>query len=366
MRKTLLACVLTLLVIRFGYAQSLQPGFNGKEYMEMLALAFQNFDSAVTNNKIPVPSGYSNVYRSPESGLKNRWNMWYRNDNKLAVISIRGTVGALASWLENYYAAMIPAIGSLQLNDSTTFNYQLSADSKANVHVGWVIGLGHMAPTMIEQIKIAYQKGIREIIIAGHSQGGALALLTRSYFFYLAEKGEIPKDIIFKTYGSAAPKPGNLFYAYDFDFITRNGWAFTVVNAADWVPETLFSIQTIADFNPLNPFVHVNDVLKSQPLLVRWVIKSKFNKMKNRTRRAQKSFEKNLGHMLYKYVRKVLPQLRETQYAHDNNYQRAGLPVILQPNVEYYKQFPNETTNVFQHHLFAPYYFLVKQYYGGE
>jgi hypothetical protein len=204
------------------------------------------------------------------------------------------------------------------------------------------------------------------MIVAGHSQGGALALLTRSYLFYLAQKGEIPSDIIFKTYGSAAPKTGNLYYAYDFDFITRNGWGFTVLNAADWVPETLFSVQTITDFNPLNPFVHVKDVLKSQPFFVRWYINWKYNKMKNKTRKAQHQFEKNLGHLVYKYVKKVLPQLQEPAYVHDNNYQRAGIPIILQPDAAYYIQFPNDTKNVFQHHLFAPYHLLAKQYYGGD
>jgi len=243
-------------------SQDLQPGFDGKEYTDMLAINFQRFDSMMVNPAIPVSSDYHTVYRSPELGLKNRWNMWYRNDNKLAVISLRGTVAELPSWLENYYAAMVPATGSLQLNDSTVFNYQLAADEKAHVHVGWLTGLAHLAPSITEQIKLAYQRGIHEFIIIGHSQGGALATLTRSYLFYLSQKGTLPTDIRFKTYCSAAPKTGNLYYAYDFDFITRNGWAFTVVNAADWVPETLFSVQTLTDFNPVNPFTNVAGVIK--------------------------------------------------------------------------------------------------------
>ena len=107
----------------------------------------------------------------------------------------------------------------------------------------------------------------------GHSLGGALATLTRSYLFYLTQKGELPKDIVYKTYCSAAPKTRNVFFAYDFDFITRNGWAFTVVNAADWVPETLFSVQTLKDVNPLNPFFNIADIIKKQPFIARWYIK---------------------------------------------------------------------------------------------
>ena len=347
-----------------AFTQSLQPGFNGNEYTDMLAINFQRYDSAGIDKKIPLPSNYINAYRSADLGLRNRWNMWYRNDNKVAVISLRGTINELASWMENYYAAMIPATGSLQLNDSTVFNYQLAADSKADVHVGWVVGLGHLAPTIVEQIKVAYQKGIHEFIIIGHSQGGALATLTRSYLFYLTEKGELPKDIVYKTYCSASPKVGNLYYAYDFDFITRNGWGFTIVNAADWVPETLFSVQTLTDFNPLNPFLNVDDILKKQSFLARWFIKRKYNKMKNGVRTAQDRFEKNLGGQVYKFVKKILPQLKEPVYVHDNNYQRAGVPIVLQPDAEYYKVYPNETTNIFQHHLFAPYYLLAKKYYS--
>jgi len=346
------------------FSQSLQAGFNGHEYTDMLAINFQRFDdSAVTNPKIPIPPGYRAVFRSPELGLRNRWNMWYRNDNKVAVISLRGTIAELASWMENYYAAMIPATGSLQINDSTSFNYQLAADEKAHVHVGWVVGLAHLAPTITEQIKAAYQKGIREFIIIGHSQGGALATLTRSYLFYMTQKGDLPKDIVYKTYCSASPKVGNLYYAYDFDFITRNGWGFTVVNAADWVPETLFSVQTLTDFNPVNPFDNIDDLLKKQSLIARWVIKHKYKKLRNGVRTAQERFEKNLGGLVYKFVKKTLPQLREPVYAHDNNYQRAGVPIVLQPDADYYTVFPNTTTNIFQHHMFAPYYVLAKKYY---
>src|ERR1700750_834011 len=108
--------VFALLMATCCNAQVLQPGFNGKEYLAMLSMDFQRYDSAIVNPRIPSPEGYRVVYRSPEVGLENRWNMWYSNDNKVAVISLRGSVAGMASWLANYYAAMVPAIGTIQLN----------------------------------------------------------------------------------------------------------------------------------------------------------------------------------------------------------------------------------------------------------
>jgi hypothetical protein len=99
-RKLLLPALLLNLFFPVS-AQSLQPGFSGHEYMDMLSISFQYFDTARINPRIPAPKNYTTVYRSPETGLKNCWNMWYRKDNKVAVIAIRGTVNAAASWMEN-------------------------------------------------------------------------------------------------------------------------------------------------------------------------------------------------------------------------------------------------------------------------
>lgn len=359
-------CLLPLLlwIHVFTGAQNLQPGFNGKEYTDLLSMIFQRFDTAIALPSIPAPPNYTVVYRSPESGLKNRWNMWYRNDHVTAVISLRGTIGHVASWLENFYAAMIPATGSLQLNDSTTFNYQLAADPRAAVHTGWVIGLGSMAPDIVAHIKAAYKEGIREFIIAGHSQGGGLALLTCSYLYYLRQNGGLPADIVFKTYGSAAPKPGNTSYAYDFDFITRGGWAFTIVNAADWVPESPITVQQVSDYNPVNPFVNIDPALKNMPWIARVVLKHKYRKVNRSLRKSQRLLTKNLGGVAYKQVKKFMPQLRQPGYAPTSNFQRTGTSIVLQPDSAYYQHYPNIPAKIFQHHSYFAYLWLTKRYYG--
>jgi len=353
MRSLILLLVLFFSVIVSAQTK-LQPGFNGKEYAELLSLSYFTHDAQ---------DYYHLEYRSPEVGLLNQWTFYLRNDN-VAAIDIRGTVNKTVSWMENFYAAMIPATGSLQLNDSTTFNYQLSADSKAMVHTGWTIGLACLAPDIEKKVNDYYQqKHVKEFFLFGHSQGGAITFLLRSYLEYEKQKGNIPADIVFKTYCSAAPKPGNTYYAYDYDFITRNGWGFTVVNAADWVPETPSSIQTENDFNPTNPFILVPDIVKKQKWIVRVAVKKIYKKMNKPTQKAQKKFQKYLGRSVYKQVRKTLPQLKEPEYAKGNNYIRAGVPVILMPDEEYRKKFPESNEKYFIHHSFDAYYMLIKKYY---
>jgi Lipase (class 3) len=340
----------------------LKPGFDKTEYLNLLEIFSRIDDTTLYRPHLPYPAGYTKVYRSKENGLKNRWELWYNKERSVAVICIRGTVAAASSWLENFYAAMVPAHGHIQLNDSITFSYRLATDTQAMVHAGWLLGMASMAPDIVSKIKESYARGIHQFLIAGHSQGGAITFLLRSYLHYQTVAGNLPSDIIFKTYCSAAPKPGNLFYAYDFDAITRNGWAFTVVNTADWVPETPVSIQTLYDFSQPNPFIHVSASLRKQSFFVRWYLKAKYKKLNHVTNKAARLYRKNLGPLAYRQIKKYLPQLRPLAYGPSNNYQRAGIPIVLQPNQRYWQHFPRASNRIFLHHLLEPYFELAEQY----
>ena len=338
-------------------AQITPVGFHPQEYIDLLDLGAKSYFGKDSCNTATM------LYRSPEVGLKNIFDVWLRPD-QTAVICIRGTVVNTSSWLENFYSAMTPAIGKLQVNDSTSFTYKLAEDPKASVHVGWMIGLAHMAPGMVKQInKIYTEKNVKNIIIFGHSQGGALSFLTTSYLYYLQQEGGIPKDISFRTYCSAAPKPGNLYYAYDYDYITRNGKSFTIVNAADWVPESGFSIQTLDDFNAINPFTNIKPTLKKQKMLARWYLNGVYNKLDKGSAKANKRFTKYLGKKLYPQVKKYLPQLREPVYATSMNYMRAGIPIVLITDSSYHAKFNKPADQLFQHHFFEPYEWLVRNIY---
>ncbi len=344
---------------------ALKPGFDPVEYKEMLEITAMQIDTPWTNHKgsLPFPEKYKFTYRSPVVGLKNQWDLWLRADSQVAVISIRGTTGDADSWMENFYAGMIPSSGKITIDTNYTFHYKLAQDTNAYVHAGWTLALAYLSPTLIQKINECYNSGVREFIILGHSQGGAIAFLTRSYFFY--SKGVIPEGITFKTYCSAAPKPGNLYYAYDFDFITRNGWAYRVVNSADWVPEVPFSIQTVSDFNRVNPFKNLDKSLRKASLTKRIAVKYLYNDMSGSLNKAQKKFTKRLGKSVGKGVAKKLPDLKMPKYVNCQLYIPCGSPVILQAgSAEYNRRFDNvHPPHAFVNHMMQPYYFLLEEHY---
>lgn len=366
MRKPLLFICLQFLY-SFLSAQTLKPGFDPKEYLNVLSISFGKYDS-IAKLKGGVPE-YKRIYRSPVKGLDNRWDLWQSSDTKTTLINIRGTIASTPSWLANIYSAMVPAKGTVQFNDSTSFSYQLATDSTATVHVGWLLSLGSIVGDMEQKIKDQYAKGVKDFILSGHSQGAGITFLVRSYLYYRTKEGALPADITYKTYCSAAPKPGNLQYVYDYDFINKGGWSFTVVNAADWVPETPYSIQKLNDINPMNPFVNIKSVLKKQKYFVRLYARGVYNKMNRSTRKAAQRYEKYLGKKVGKQVRKIWPQLKHPGFAHTMNYSRAGTPIILLPDAAYYERFPNDAGKgygIWKHHVFEAYWLLTEKQYLNQ
>lgn len=356
--------IISLILFPLLHAQEIKPGLNPEEMKMILNISAHQFDSSKWKNysRLPeLPNNFQLSYRSPERGMDNRWDL-FTNEN-FAVISVRGSVGSASSWLENFYAAMIPAEGSIQLPDSTHFEYKLANHSQALVHVGWTIGLGSMANDVVSKINEYHAKGYRNFYIVGYSQGASIAQLLRSYLHYLP-KGKIPEDILFKTYAFACPKPGNYFYSCDYSLISQGGWEFRIINMEDWVPQMPFTVQRIEDMPEVNPFNAIDRVFKSVKPIQRMFLKSIYNKFKRKIDRAQKQLTKTLGTLVGKFLSKRFKGIEKLDFSESFDYYPAGTNIILQA-----AEVPDSLTTtqkIFFHHLPLMYYDRVKADFGLE
>jgi hypothetical protein len=365
MRKAIITCVVCFLFQMFvvdSLAQTtkLKPGFDKEEFLELLKVSSRQSDS-LYNPDLPAPEKFQMIYRSPEIGLDNRWDLWVSED-KMACISIRGTTAKQVSWLDNFYAAMVPATGTLKISNDFVFDYHLSDDHRAAVHTGWLIATAFLSRDMLPKIDSLFQAGYKDFYIMGHSQGGAIAYLLTAMISKGKEKGDIPQEIHFKTYCSAAPKPGNLYFAYDYEHMVKDGWALTVINAEDWVPQAPFSIQTVGDFVELSPFTNARETIRKEPFFRRIVMTNVYNSLDKPTEKASRKFQKYLGKKLEKIVRNVLPEFESPAYANTNNYVRTGQQIVLYPNAEYYRLFPQDKSNIWVNHMFEGYLYLTELY----
>ncbi len=359
MRNSLLSLITCFVFCNAVNAQQLKPGFDKAEYIDLMKLSARFGDSAYYNT-MPLPAGYSFLYRSPVMGLFNCWDLW-KSSNNVAVISVRGTTADAVSWLQNFYAAMVPAKGELKLSATETFNYELAANPKAAVHVGWLVGMAFLSKDMLPKIDSLYKTGTKEFLLMGHSQGGAITFLLTAYFNNLQKQGKLPADIRFKTYCSAGPKPGNLYFAYEYEAATHGGWAYNVVNAADWVPEVPFSIQTVNDFNTTNPFVNAGAMIKKQKFPKNIALKHVYNRLNKPTKRAQRNYQKFLGKYTSKMVKNQIPGFEPPAYFQSNHYVRTGATIVLLPDEEYYKTYPDSKETIFIHHFHPPYLMLAEK-----
>jgi hypothetical protein len=279
----------------------------------------------------------------------------------VAAISIRGTTENSLSWLANFYSAMVPAKGELKLSPNDIFTYELAQHPNAAVHVGWLLSTAFLSKTIVPKIEASYKAGIKNFYLVGHSQGGGIAFLMTAYLYNLQKQGKLPNDIQFKTYCSAGPKPGNLYFAYEYEAMTQEGWAFNVVNSSDWVPEVPFSVQTTNDFTEVNPFRYAKRMIKTQKFPQNLVLNHMYNRMDKASKKAQKKYQKYLGGVVSDFVKKNIRDFEPPSYYQSNNYVRTGNTIILLGDQDYFDHYPLERENLFRHHYPDAYLFLTNK-----
>ena len=367
--KAFQSLLLLFLIIPFSSlhsnAQNLRPGFDGEEFVEILKINAQLSEHSSLISQISKPKHSIKIYESQEIGLKNKWSLWLQ-ERKVGIISLRGSTMDTESWLVNFFAAQIPAKGTLEISPSIRWNYEFSSNKRASVHAGYAFSSYFLLNDILPRIDSCYQRGIKEFIITGHSQGGGLSYMINAAVTQLQLQGDVPKDIKFKTYTSASPKPGNLYFAYDYENRVKSDWSLHIVSTEDWVPQSPFTVQTLADLPEVSPLELLESTINKQSLIKRLLLKGIYKKVTKPSDKAVDIYQKYLGTFMGKQIQKYYPEFKIPSFAASNEYVRTGHQIILTPDEAYYKAFDSKKSEgqFMLHHSTIAYYHLMKQIYG--
>ncbi|MEX1192531.1 MAG: lipase family protein [Brumimicrobium sp.] len=221
-------------VISFSSFAQFKPGFDEGEAIDLIRICnSQTFIDIKGTDREIIPNNFNRVYSSTPNVMDNMFQVYKKR--KVGIIHFRGSTAHPNSWIENVYSAMIPAEGKITVYDQEN-DYVFARSDSAAVHSGFALGVVLMIKDVISQIKLLHSEGINDIIITGHSQGGALAIMTHAYLENLP-KGRIDDDITFKMYAFANPMVGNTEFAEEYERrFTSEGMSIRIINPDDLIP----------------------------------------------------------------------------------------------------------------------------------
>ena len=99
-------------------------------------------------------------------------------------------------------------------------------------------------------------------------------------------------------------------------------------------------------------------MIKKQKLGTRLVLRHLYNRMSKPSFEAQKNYEKYLGKMVSKMIKKALPEFEPPAYFKSSDYVRIGTTIVLYADDEYKKLFPQNPDQVWLNHFIDPYLYL--------
>ena len=360
--KYAMLIIVLMLFTQISFSQYLERGFDKKEFAELLRINAIYSESKQNKALIPYPESSKQVYVSPIIGLDNKWELWIKDD-RIAIIGIRGSVKTSDSWFVNLFAVQVPAIGELKIAENFIYKYKVAENAKASVHAGYMFSSAFLMQDIYPKIDSLYKKGIKDVIITGHSQGGGLAYLIGANLLWKKHDGELPNDIRIKIYTSASPKPGNLYFAYDYERVTADGWSYSIVNSEDWVPNTPFTVQTVSDLPSVNPLLFIQENIKEQSLIKRLFFRSLYKKISKPPFKVVNTYQKYLGDYIGDKIKEKYNGFEIPKFASSYEYVRTGAQVVLYPDSNYQKKYSVEQSvkNFMIHHSINSYYDLLLQ-----
>lgn len=313
MRAFITTIFLINTIISFG---QLESGFNISEAKHTVAMCNSfSFIKQFESDKTIIPKGFNLSYTSDVLSMDNMFQVY--ENGEVGVINYRGSTNKVISWIENCYSAMIPAKGTITIEGEPS-EYVFSKEENAAVHAGYGLTVVVLSDVIKAQINALNSKGIYDIIITGHSQGGALGTLTRAYLENLP-KGELSSKNTYKTYVYAQPMSGNKEFAIDYN--TRFSDA-----------ETSFSIINPDDPIPYMPFNYEEETLITKDKVKGWLFgddefsakelgKNAFIRL---FERGLTSYVKNSNALMKKVLNLKLGKIEMPEFVDDINYYPTG------------------------------------------
>lgn len=237
---------LLLLVIAIKGFAAIKPGFDHQEIKELIQLCnTYTYQELYGSDEKMIPNGYVKVYQSPAYGMDNKFQIYRHGD--VGIINFRGSTDKKMSWLENLYSAMIPVEGTIQVN-SVPFYYKVGEDTSGAVHGGYVLAINFFQEDLLDQMRKLNHQGVYEWIITGHSQGGAIAQMTRCYLEYLPNT-KVSRKNQYKVYAFANPMIGDKDFVNEYNAkFCKNQMSFLIHNPEDLVPTMPMSYNDSATF----------------------------------------------------------------------------------------------------------------------
>lgn len=278
--------IFTLLLLSTSCIGQVKLGFDIEELKYTIAMCNSyNFTTQYGHDKGIRPEGFTLFYESEIQSMDNKFQVY--ENGSVGVINYRGSTEKMISWVENCYSAMIPGTDTIVINGDS-IHYSFGDSAHVGVHAGYALTVILLSETLIEQIQALNKKGIYDIITTGHSQGGALATMTRAYLEH------VPSNILsaknrYKTYAYASPMCGNREFTEEYDSLhSKNGTSFSIINPKDMVPYL--------------PFNFDEEKLISKKRVVSWLTGEEELNIK---KLGQDAFIKTFEHPITKYVKKT-------------------------------------------------------------
>ncbi|AEA44304.1 lipase family protein [Fluviicola taffensis] len=234
MNKFLLFLLISISLPTFSQHSS---GFDAQEARDCIQICNSfTYLNLTGSDDVIIPKDYQRIYTSESLGMDNKFQVYVNQSKTKAILNFRGSTDQQSSWLANMYSSMVPADDTIY-KGKVAFHYKCAASSKAGIHAGYILATSYLMDEVLKQIEILNKQGIYTIYITGHSQGGALAQMTRAYLEFVP-KSKLNSKNTFKVYAFANPMIGNMDFAHEYQKrFADPGLSFLIHNPADMVPK---------------------------------------------------------------------------------------------------------------------------------